>query len=125
VDSFSDLSQGTTSNPLTIQAERWVYSIRAISEAAYARRRDVGNVRNRALACNRDLHLHRGCAGSSLISYPSTSQRGGVDSFYGLAGTYLARRQTTLSDSLKPVETIIPQAGLIAERAQQPHSPQS
>jgi hypothetical protein len=36
--------------------------------AAYARRRDVGNVRNRAPSCSRDLHLHRGCAGSSLIS---------------------------------------------------------
>ena len=45
---------------------------------AYAWRRDVGNVRNRALACNRDLHLHRGCAGSSLISYPSVTQRGAL-----------------------------------------------
>jgi len=27
-----------------------------------------------------------------------------VDSFYGLAATYLARGQTTLCESLKPVE---------------------
>ena len=52
------------------------YSIRATSEAAYARRRDVGNVRNRAPSCNRDLHFHRGCVGSSLISHPSVTQPG-------------------------------------------------
>src|SRR5262245_59616688 len=67
---------GTGSDSLTNQVKRWGILGRATSEAAYARRRDVGNVRNRAPSCSRDLHLHRGCAGSSLISYPSMAQRG-------------------------------------------------
>ena len=43
---------------------------------------------------------------SSILSVLSDSARP-VDSFWWLAGTYLALTQTTLSESLKPVEGII------------------